>query len=163
LKLEPDPRVRIAASELEEQLRFSLSIRDSITRLSETVIEIRDVRSQLETAKERYSGQVELVDAASSLIEKMTAIEERLHNPRAKVAYDILAMPGGAKLYSKLGPLMNYVNEGDGAPTQGLKEVFAELSAELESAVSEWRELLDADLAVWNERAAALRVPHVAR
>jgi photosystem II stability/assembly factor-like uncharacterized protein len=163
LTLLPDPRVRIAASDLEEQLRFSLSIRDALTRLSETVVAIRDVRGQLESAKERYSDRTELVESAGRLVEKMTAIEERLHNPRAQVAYDILAMPGGAKLYSKLGPLMDYVNEGDGAPTQGQREVFAELSAELESAVSDWQALLASDLAAWNEGAAALRIPYVTR
>ena len=31
-----------------------------------------------------------------------TALEEKLHNPKAKVTYDILAQKGGAKLYSQL-------------------------------------------------------------
>jgi hypothetical protein len=161
LTIEPDPRVTVSSADLEEQLRFSLSIRDAISRLSETVIAIRDVRDQLESASKRI-GQGELSESASAIVEKINALEEKLHNPRAKVAYDILATPGGAKLYSKLGPLMDYVNEGDGRPTQGLKEVFAELSSELESVRSEWDQTVRGDIALWNERAKALDVPHVA-
>jgi hypothetical protein len=159
--LGPEPRATISSADLEEQLRFSLSIRDAITRLSETVMAIRDVRDQLESAAKRI-GPGELAESASAIVEKMNALEGRLHNPRAKVAYDILATPGGAKLYSKLGPLMDYVNEGDGRPTQGLKEVFAELSSELESVRSEWDDTVRGDIAAWNERAKALDVPHVA-
>jgi hypothetical protein len=161
LTIEPDPRVTISSADLEEQLRFSLSIRDAISRLSETVIAIRDLRDQLESAGKRI-GEGELSESASTIVEKLNALEERLHNPRAKVAYDILATPGGARLYSKLGPLMDYVNEGDGRPTQGLKEVFAELSSELESVRSEWDQTVRGDVARWNERAKALDVPHVA-
>jgi hypothetical protein len=159
--IEPDPRVSISRSDLEEQLRFSLSIRDAITQLSETVVSIRDVRDQLESARRRI-GEGELSDSAAAIVEKMNALEERLHNPRAKVAYDILATPGGSKLYSKLGPLMGYVDEGDGRPTQGLREVFAELSTELERVRSEWDQTVRGDIALWNERAKALDVPHVA-
>ena len=161
LTIEPDPRVTISIADLEEQLRFSLSIRDAISRLSETVIAIRDLRDQLESAGKRI-GEGELSESASTIVEKLNALEERLHNPRAKVAYDILATPGGARLYSKLGPLMDYVNEGDGRPTQGLKEVFAELSSELESVRSEWDQTVRGDVARWNERAKALDVPYVA-
>jgi hypothetical protein len=158
--VEPDPRVSISSSDLEEQLRFSLSVRDAIARLSETVLSIRDVREQLESARKRI-GYGELSDSAAAILDKMRALEERLHNPRAKVAYDILATPGGSKLYSKLGPLVDYVNQGDGRPTQGLKEVFAELSSGLESVRSEWDQTVRGDIAAWNERAKALDVPHV--
>ncbi len=161
LTIEPDPRVTLSIADLEEQLRFSLSIRDAISRLSETVAAMRDVREQLESAAKRI-GPGELSDSASKIVEKTKTLEERLHNPRAKVAYDILATPGGARLYSKLGPLMGYVDEGDGPPTQGLKEVFAELSGELESVRSEWDQTVRGDIALWNERAKALDVPHVA-
>jgi photosystem II stability/assembly factor-like uncharacterized protein len=164
LRLDPDPRVTIEETDLEEQLAFSLSIRDALNRLSDTVVEIREVREQLEAARGRLKGlenASELSNSASAIVEKATAIEERLHNPKAKVAYDILATPGGAKLYSKLGPLMGFVNEGDGAPTQGLKEVLAELTSELDRAVSEWKGLLANDLSAWNEQARTLLIPHV--
>jgi photosystem II stability/assembly factor-like uncharacterized protein len=160
LMLEPDPRVSIANADLEEQLRFSLSIRDAITRLSQAVLALRDVRDQLESARKRI-GDGELSESAAAILDKVNALEEKLHNPRAKVAYDILATPGGAKIYSKLGPLLDYVKEGDGLPTQGPKEVFAELSGELEGVLSEWQETVRSDVARWNDRAKALDVPHV--
>ncbi len=164
LHLDPDPRVSISAADLDEQLRFSLEIRDAITRLSQTVVAIRDVHAQLQSARERLGGDsraAELVSSASGLLERADAIEDKLHNTKAKVAYDILELPGGAKLYSKLGPLMDYVNEGDGAPTQGLQEVFTELRGELDGAVSEWEALVGSDLGAWNEQAKALSIPYI--
>src|SRR5207244_8846213 len=68
---------------------------------------------------------------------KLDALEEKLHNPKAQVAYDILAMKGGAKLYSQLIFLYNLLLESDGAPTQGIREVHAEQSAELHRLRSE--------------------------
>jgi hypothetical protein len=150
LTIEPDPRVTISSADLEEQLRFSLSIRDAISRLSETVVSIRDVREQLESARKRI-GEGELSDSAAAIVETLNALEERLHNPRAKVGYDILATPGGSKLYSKLGPLMGYVDEGDGRPTQGLREAFAELSTELEPSARNGTKRFEAT-SPWNER-----------
>ncbi len=38
-----------------------------------------------------------LVKASKELIAKLDALEEKLHNPKAKVAYDILAAKGGAE------------------------------------------------------------------
>jgi len=37
----------------------------------------------------------------------------------------------GAKLYSQLSFLFDAVKEGDGPPTQGMTQVYAELAAEL--------------------------------
>jgi hypothetical protein len=162
LVLEMDPRVTIARSDLEEQLRFSLSIRDSITSLTETVGEIRSVRGQLEAMRDRLAGRESaesLVASAGDLVATCDDLERRLHNPEAKVAYDILATPGGAKLYSKLGPLMDYVNEGDGAPTQGMREVYDELRGELETVQAEWGSFKSGELAAWNDSASTL--PHV--
>ena len=49
--------------------------------------------------------------------------------PEGRGDYDILAMPGGAKLYSRLAPLYSWAHEGDGRPTQGMREVYARAAA----------------------------------
>ena len=56
-------------------------------------------------------------DASLALVAKLDALEGKLHNPKAEVVYDILAMRGGARLYSRLSPLQMWALESNGAPT----------------------------------------------
>ena len=56
----------------------------------------------------------------------MDDLENKLHNPKAQVTYDILAQRGGAKLYSQLGALYEWAKDTDDGPTQGMREVYAE-------------------------------------
>jgi len=41
-------------------------------------------------------------------------VEEKLHNPKAEVTYDILAQKGGAKLYSQLATLLDWMATATG-------------------------------------------------
>ena len=97
-----------------------------------------------------------LVAAADALAGRCDALEERLHNPKAEVTYDILARPGGAKLYSRLAPLYSWSHDGDGPPTQGMREVYAELKTELDALDAEWKTILEADVPAFNAKAREL-------
>ena len=95
------------------------------------------------------------------MIGKLDALEARLHNPRAKVTYDILAMKGGAQLYSNLGWLYGAILEGDGPPTQGMREAAGQLSGQLGKLLDEFQALIDKDLAALNQQAKSLDLPHI--
>src|SRR5262249_32560109 len=102
-----------------------------------------------------------LVKQGKDLITKLDDLENKLHNPKAKVAYDILAMKGGAKLYSQLGFLFEVAKDADGPPTQGLREVYVEQKQELEKYDTELRTLFNGDLAKLNDLAKKMDVPVV--
>ena len=95
------------------------------------------------------------------MLKKVDDVEARLHNPKAEIAYDVLAMQGGAKLYSRLSPLFEFVKGGDGAPTQGTKDVYAAQKQELDALDAEWKAVLAGDLAALNEQARKLDLPGV--
>jgi hypothetical protein len=159
LEVRLDPRVGVARGDLEEQLAFALSLRDDLTRLAATVHELRGVREQVKTRAALVRGKAgvePLVAAADALAATCDALEAKLHNPKAEVAYDILAMPGGAQLYSRLGPLYGWASEGDGRPTQGMREVYAELRRELDGLVAEWGRVVATDLPALNQKAREL-------
>ena len=108
---------------------FVLGLRDDLNRLSRTVEQLRSVREQLRSRNALLGplkAAAPLVKAGASLVAKCDDLEGRLHNPTAQVSYDILAMKGGTRLYSKLAPLYNWALEADGRPTQGMKEMAAE-------------------------------------
>lgn len=135
-ELRPDPRVQMSAADLEQQLEFSLGLRDAITRVSTLVERLRLVRLQVQARLELLAGRADAEawrQAGTTFVEAAKALEKRLHNPDAEVVYDILAQRGGAQLYSRLAPLLTWAQEGDGVPTQGLRETFADQRAELEA------------------------------
>jgi hypothetical protein len=151
-------------TELDEQLKLALEVRDAISRVAKTVEQIRSVRGQLVARNQLIEPEARaapLVKASKELLPRLDELEEKLHNPRAKVSYDILAQKGGAKLYSQLAWLFEMLKDGDGAPTQGVREVYAEQRDLLRQSVSDWQRLREGELARLNELAKKLELPGV--
>ncbi len=150
--------------DLEKQLALALKIRDDVSRFSDTVNGLRTLRKQLKDRNELLEDDPKaepLVKASKGFLEKVETLEARMHNPKAEVVYDILAQKGGAQLYSKLVFLFDVAKEGDGPPTQGFKEEYAEQSNELRKYLDEWKSLQEGDLAKLNEQAKKLDLPIV--
>ena len=163
-KLLPDPRSRASQQELDEQLRFALEVRDQITRLTRTTVQLKRVRRQLANRNELLAGNAQaaaLIKGSEELMKKLDDLEARIQNPNAEIVYDILAMKGGARLYSRLSPLFDTVKGGQGAPTQGMRQVLAAESKELDGDSAELQALFDKDLAPLNETAGKLALPIV--
>ena len=75
-----------------------------------------------------------------------------------RAVHSPLAQRGGTQLYSCLAPLMDWSTNGNGAPTDGMREVFAAQVQELAADEGELSSLLDKDLAALNQTAAQLGV-----
>ena len=125
LKVVADPRGDLPQPVLTEQAAFGLKVRDDISKLTDTVNQIRSVRDQLKaenTALEPMKskeGIDALIKAANAAIDKATALEDKLQNPTAEVVYDILAMKGGTRLYSRLAFLQLSAVEGTARRRRG--------------------------------------------
>jgi photosystem II stability/assembly factor-like uncharacterized protein len=159
-----DPRESLSPSELQEQLRFTLQVRDDIDRLTQMVNEVRSLRKQLESRDELLRGNTKaeaLLKPGQQLIGKLDALEEKLHNPKAEVTYDILAQRGGAQLYSQLCALYEWLRAADGPPTQGMREIYSEEARELQTLSTELTALVTGDLAKLNEQAKHLAIPNI--
>jgi len=165
-----DPRTKAAVEDLEAVLaanhQRALQVRDDITSLSKIVIALQSVRKQLKTQVGRLEKAKDTKDAktliadAKALLKKLDHIEDMLHNPKAEVAYDILAMKGGAKLYSQLSALYSFMTESDGIVTQGMREAYADWSKELKAAQADWHAAV-ASLARLNAALREIGTPHV--
>jgi hypothetical protein len=163
----PDPTGSLATADLDAQLAFSLRVRDAISRLTDRVNEIRSIREQLQARAKALEGRKaepqirELLSASEAVAKKATALEDRLHNPTAEVTYDILAMRGGTRLYSRLSPLLMWAIEANGAPTAGMQQVLEEQEKELAGLEQEVRTLLADDVSTINSLATRLGVNFV--
>jgi photosystem II stability/assembly factor-like uncharacterized protein len=162
LEVKPDPRAEVPAGDRAAQLALALQIRDDFAKIHRSVGVIRGLMVQAKVragALEHEPKAKDLLAKSKAFTGKLDALENRYHNPKARVVYDILAMKGGAQLYSRMGLLYDSVLSGDGAPTQGMKEMAAELRKVLEGLEAELAALLTKDLAELNAQAKAADLP----
>jgi len=167
IKVVPDPRGDLPAAELEAQAAFAVRVRDDISRITDLVNQLRSVRDQLKArnaaleSRKGTAGVADLVKESDAAIKRIDALEDKLHNPTAEVVYDILAMRGGTRLYSRLAFVQLSAVDGDGAPTEGMKQVLADQEKELAALEGDTEQFFSGDVAKINQRAAQLNLPFV--
>ncbi len=165
LAVEPDPRSPASSEDLAGWLDFALRVRDRMTEIARMAKTIRGLGEQLEErggVLAREPRAADLIVLGGEIADRLRAIEERIHNPEAEVAYDILAgRAGGAKLLSRLSWLFEGLRDLDRPPTQGMREVEADLAEALAGEKQELERLIAEDLAELNARAAELGIPYV--
>jgi hypothetical protein len=157
--VKPDPRMRVNSA---EQYELLTKVRDDVTKLSGTVQQMRAMKKQLAIHAELLEGEAKweaFRKSSLDLVKKLDALEEKLHNPKAKVTYDIFGAKGGAMLYSQLTFVYGNLLEADGPPTQGVREVYAAQSARLKELLDEFQALTNGDLAALNSEAKKLELP----
>jgi photosystem II stability/assembly factor-like uncharacterized protein len=159
LKREPGGFALIA--EAREQEKLALRLRDDVSRVTDVVVTLRNIRKQLNAHAELLEGPKykPFIKQGKELLERLDSLESQLHNPKAEVSYDILAQKGGARLYSQLMGLLEHVNTADGAPTQGMTELAAELEKELAQYEARFEMLKTEDLTRLNDLAKKLQAP----
>ncbi len=164
LKVLPDPRVNRSEADYKAQESFSLLVRDELTRLTRTVNQLRSIRQQLKSRNDllkKDDKAQSVIKDSEALIVKLNQLEDQIHNPKAEVPYDILAFQGGAKLYSRMSGVYSSSMDGDGPPTQGVKDLFADMQNEMNGYDSQLKQLINTDLSALNASAKQLDLPTV--
>lgn len=164
LQVTRDPRVTLSDTEARAQTATALTVRDSVTQVTRIVKSVRTIRKQLADRNELVKGNPraeQLAKDSAALIAKLDELEGKLHNRQAQVVYDILAAQGGTKLYSRLVYVYDTILDGDGAVTQGVREVYADQKKELDQYDREFKRLADAELTSLNLAAKRLELPVV--
>ncbi len=158
----PDPRSSATPEDLRAQLDFLLTVRDELTRTHEAIERIRDVRAQLDALTSRLDdrdGADRIREAAKTIDEKLTAVEETLYQTKNRSPQDPLNYP--IRLNDKLGALGGVASRGDFRPTDQAEQVLARLVAEIEAALTDLARVLDFDLPVFNQMVRDLDVPRI--
>jgi hypothetical protein len=135
------------------------------TDLHRAVNQIRQLRSELKTLRQRFENNPALkplVEQADALDKKMAPVEEELIQVNMKGSEANLAFPN--KLNEQFDSFSSGVQAGDGAPTQQQFAVFKMLRGQLDQQLSAWKQIMDTDvpafnLAVKNSNVPALYIP----
>jgi hypothetical protein len=160
LEIKTDPRLKISPEELAKQFDLLLKIRDKITATDDAIIQIRDLREQINGYNTRLKSDPRakaIADAGEALDAKMTVVEEALIQTRAKSGQDVLNFP--VRLNNDLVALNGVVGSADAAPTKQSYEVFDTLSKAVDEQLTKWKTIISTDVAAYNNQVKQQDIP----
>lgn len=160
-----DPRISVTIADLRAQHDLQTRINLRIADTYEAIYQIRETKEQLRdrAAIASREGAAENVGrAAAALQEKLTSVEGELLNLNFRSEKDPLNFE--PKLDNLLAYVSNVVSGGYGAPTEAMLEAFLELDQRLEMQLARLKELVDRDVAAFNDlvrpRATPIIISH---
>jgi hypothetical protein len=156
-----DPRSTASLTAMQEQFDFVAEVGAKLTEVHRSIKKLRETRDQLQALVKLLDEkkQPEAVKSAKRIIDAMTAVEEALHQTKAKSSQDVLNYP--VRLNNKLSSLASGVAFGDDRPTDQAVKLKHELFAATDSELSRLRQIFAEDLPRFNADLRRLEVPAV--
>jgi hypothetical protein len=159
LVIKPDPRLTATQEDFQKQFDLSSKISAKITETHNAILEIRDIRKQLEDLSGRLKdpSQSALVDQAKAINQKLTIIEEALIQTKIKSGQDALNYP--IKLNNKLAAVGSTVDSADAAPTAQSYAVYNDLSSQIDGQLAALARIKSDDITAFNRAFAEKNLP----
>jgi photosystem II stability/assembly factor-like uncharacterized protein len=151
-----NPALGASKEDLDRQFDLLQRVRDALSETHASVIQIRAVKGQIEAAlgRARDAGKAGDVEkAARGLEERLTAIEDKLVNPKIRSGQDVLNFP--PKLDHQFVGLASVVASAEAAPTPASEEYFRQVRGELDAIESDLHGLLTAGVEEFNRAVAS--------
>ena len=144
-----DPRSNSTNEDLKEQFDFLLSVRDKVSDIHQTIIDIRSSRSQLIDLKSKISDKYpDMENSISDVISRITLIEEKLYQTKNRSGQDPLNYP--IRLNNKLAHLSSVASVGNFKPTDQMYNVRDELIGLIDKELKMWEDIKENDLVKLN-------------
>lgn len=137
LDVERNPWITdVSDEDLHEQYRFAREIQTKVAEANSAVIAIRRAKVQLrqrvhgdEEEGEEHARNEELHELVHPLMMKLSEVEANIYQVKNRSNQDPLNFP--IKVNNRLANLLSMVERGDGAPNDGMREVFQIMVDEL--------------------------------
>ncbi len=148
--IKANPVYNLSQQDYEEQFNFLIAIRDKFNDIQKAGKNIRDIRKQINDFMDKQGKDVpkEIKQQADTINKQMTAIEEALHQTKAKSGQDVLNFP--IRLDDKISGLYDFASSGNSAPAKQVKEAFAELGGQADVQLNKLKKIMDEDLVKFN-------------
>ncbi len=137
----------ITKEDLDEQFELANKIMQKTSTANEAVIKIREMKSIIDSAKQKISSS-DYKKVISPFLEKISEVEEELYQVKNQSNQDPLNFP--IKLNNRLASLRRSMENGEAKPTDGAYKVFNELSVELENHLGNLNTIMSNHLAKVN-------------
>ena len=161
-EIKADPRLTTAPADYAKQLELGLKIRDKLSETHNAIIQIRDVRKQVEDLLKRVAGQPNFKvvnDAGTALNKKLTEVEETLYQTKNQSNQDPLNFP--IRLNNKLAALGGVVSSAEAAPTAQSYAVYDEVVAQIDAQLQRLAQLMRTDVPAFNQLVRDQNIPAV--
>ena len=156
--VKPDPNYKLSIEAYQQQFVFLNMAKDKFSETQKSIKDIRNIRSQLNSFTEKSKNlPKEILDKATEINKKITAIEETLYQTKAKSGQDVLNYP--IRLNDKLSGVFDVANSGYAAPSKQVKEVYTELAKQIDAELAKLKAVKENDLKDFNDLVRAKAVP----
>ena len=160
LKIEMDPRVAASAADLRSQFELATRITSAMHSDSEALQQVKALRQQLQSLRER-AGTSPALEAAATLEKKVAALEQSSVRFGAG-GPDEVASPSFTRLNSYLVTLLEVVEGADAKPTPQAAAAFAYTEKSLSQQLTAWKEIQGKDVPALNAELQKAELPPVA-
>ena len=158
-----DPRLTwVNDEDLKSQSSLIDEVAATLESVHDTIARLRVVRDQIEAVTERaeragYGGDWK--QRGVEINERIASLEEELIQTRARTNQDLLNYP--PRLDDQLAYLYSHVYQAYGRPTEGSYQRLEDLRQQLEPHLEVARDILDSDLAAFDEALRETGIPAV--
>jgi ABC-type transporter Mla subunit MlaD len=156
-----DPNYKCSQEDYEAQLNFLLKVHGKFNEIIKGIKDIRSAKSQMNdfVQKQGSSCPADVKQLADSLSKSLSAIEDKLHQTKAKSGQDVLNFP--IRLDDKIGGVFDMANSGNMAPAKQSIEVFNELSSQANIELEKIKVILTEGVSSFNKLISAKGLPTV--
>jgi len=158
-EIKADPRLSTTPADYAKQLDLGLKIRDKLTETHNAIVQIRDVRKQVEDLLKRVTNVKVVNDAGTALNKNLTTIEEALYQTKNQSSQDPLNYP--IRLNNKLAALGGVVGSADAAPTAQSYAVYDELVTQIDAELQKLAQIMRTDVPAFNQLVRDQNIPAV--
>ena len=156
-----DPNYVCSQADYDAQLDFLLQIQGKFNETMKGIKDIRSARTQMKdfVSKQGKDCPKEIKQMSDSLSKELTAVEEKLHQTKAKSGQDVLNYP--IRLDDKLGGVYDMVSSGNMAPSKQARDVYTELAVQVDAEMSKLKGILDGGIKAFNKLVREKELPTV--
>jgi photosystem II stability/assembly factor-like uncharacterized protein len=155
----PDPNYKVSQADYDAQFEFLQQVQGKYNDVQRGVKDIRNVRGQITDFMARQGKDMpkDVKQMADSIQKQLTAIEEKLHQTKAKSGQDVLNYP--IRLNDKLSGLFDAANSGNMAPSKQARDVYTDLAGQADAELAKLKKLMDNDVKQLNQMIREKNLP----
>ncbi len=155
-----DPRLTLNAADYAKQLDLSLKMRDKLTETHNAIIQIREIKKQVDDLVKRVGPQSKpIADTGNALIKKLTEVEEMLYQTKNQSNQDPLNFP--IRLNNKLAALLGVVSRGESPPNDQSVEVYNDLATKIDAQLMKLSQIVKTDVPAFNQIVKDQNIPAI--
>jgi photosystem II stability/assembly factor-like uncharacterized protein len=146
-----DPNYKASQAEYEEQFNHLVTVRDKFSEIMKAIRNIRELRQQMNDLNARVGKEIptEVKQQMDTIGKQLTAVEEALHQTKAKSGQDVLNYP--IRLDDKLSGVYDVAAAGQSGVSKQSKEAYAELVLQIDVQLNKLKKIMTEDVAKLNQ------------